>query len=277
MRIFLSILTATLLVAAADAQPGAADRIKNLLLRTHSAAALINLGPAALDPVVAAVRKQDDDALREVATALIHIKDPDPVQSPAASMTAQDKDVRSAASKKLDSVKDSLGDQSPVDRLLVLKKNPLLKQRLLESEQAVSEPVSVQIKILRSGDIRARADAAFQLRKMGPSAQGAILVLIETLYDPKIEEHNTHWGEGVQNITTISPAMEAAETLVMFGNPAVEPLVAVLEDVQSGCPEISRSDTKTNQRSADRGTPYRRFERCGSGYPADGNPGVRRD
>ena len=125
-----------------------------------------------------------------------------------------------------------------MDRLLVLKNNPPLKQRLLESEQAVSEPVSVQIKILRSGDIRARADAAFQLRKMGPSAQGAILVLIETLYDPKIEEHNTHWGEGIQNVTTISPAMEAAETLVMFGNPAVEPLVAVLEDAN---PSVRKS------------------------------------
>ena len=141
-------------------------------------------------------------------------------------MTAQDKNVRSAAAKELDGAKDSLGGQPSVDRLLVLKNNPLLKQRLLESEQAVSEPVSVQIKILRSGDIRARADAAFQLRKMGPPAQGAILALIETLYDPQVEEHSTHWGEGVQSITTISPAMEAAETLVMLGTPAVEPLVA---------------------------------------------------
>ena len=131
-------------------------------------------------------------------------------------------------------IKDSRENNSFADESF-FKNNAPLKQRLIEWEKAAPEPVHrSKIKILRSGDASAKADAAIQLRKAGSSAQGAILALLETLYDPRVDKQ-VYVDGGVPRLTiTVSPAAEAAETLARMGEPAVEPLVAVLKNGDAG-------------------------------------------
>ena len=130
-------------------------------------------------------------------------------------------------------VKDTRENKSFGDESL-FRNASLLKQQLIEWEKASPEPVQEQIKKLRSGDASSKADAAIQLRKAGSSAQGAILALLETLYDPRIDKQ-VYVDDGVPRLTiTVSPAVEAAETLARMGEPAVEPLVAVLKNGDAG-------------------------------------------
>jgi HEAT repeat protein len=101
--------------------------------------------------------------------------------------------------------------------------HPELKARLLQWEAEAPPDVKREIDILReSGDAVGKEDAAARLNKMGKRAQGAILVLIETFRDtrePRLDGH--------------SPAGAAARALGKIGDPAVEPLIAALEDENS--------------------------------------------
>ena len=113
-------------------------------------------------------------------------------------------------------IKDARENKTFADESL-LKNDPMLKQRLIEWEQAAPEPVAAQIKILRSGDASSKAAAAIQLRTSGSSAQGAILALVETLYDPRVDKQVYVDGCFPWAMTAVSAAVEAAETLVRIG------------------------------------------------------------
>jgi hypothetical protein len=90
---------------------------------------------------------------------------------------------------------------------------------------------------LRGGDPVPKVKAATNLAEIGPQAKGAILALLECFTDHRIVQVSNAMeaidGEQTRWITAIvhtRPALQARTALVEIGEPAIEPLVAALQD-----------------------------------------------
>jgi HEAT repeat protein len=200
----------------------------DFVVRCGAADALAEIqDPRAADALIAAQKDAEPLLRTQVTAALARLN----VSRGGKSTTAaveEDKPVRRLGADVL-KIKDPRKNNFFADESF-FKNNAPLKQRLIEWEQAAPEQVIGQVKILRSGDASSRADAAIQLRKAGSSAQGAILALLETLYDPRVDKLVYVDSAVPRAMIGVSPAAEAAETLAGMGEPAVEPLVAVLKN-----------------------------------------------
>jgi len=220
----------------------AALKDANLLLRMQASAALVQLGPAAVDSLLAALNSQDDDVRREAAETLGNIKDARAINPLTALLKDPKSDVRSQAAGALARINESRGvnpatatlkEQGEVFRRLgadaleikdtrvnrtfaaesLLKNDPMLKQRLIEWEKAAPESVTAQVKMLRSGNTSWKAAAAIQLRTSGSPAQGAILALVETLYDPGVDKQVYVNGGMPWAMTTVSQPLRQLKRL----------------------------------------------------------------
>jgi HEAT repeat protein len=206
---------------AFDALVGALSE-KSLPVRIAAAGALGNMkDPRAIEPLTAALNDSNPFIRTQAAEALRQIKG-DPSAKASSDPNAH------AIGPILMDIKDP-GEKKPFSDEFLTKQNPLLKQKLAESEKAAPEPVATQIKTLRNGDTQARADAAAKLATAGTAAQGAILALLETLCDPRADRQVYIYGGVPLDSTTTSPAGEAAEALAAIGPPAVESIIAILK------------------------------------------------
>lgn len=108
----------------------------------------------------------------------------------------------------------------------------------------ISQEVRQSIEALYASDPVARARAAKELDDAGVEARGAIPFLVamlsdDVLIDP-IDEDIRWYTSGYEVILKTSPSLQAARTLVNFGEPVVESVISALR----------RGDWKTQKRAA---------------------------
>jgi HEAT repeat protein len=227
----------------------------------------VRLGPIAVDPLIAALNSQDDDVRRKAAEALGYIKDKRAIDALTHLLKDPKSEVRSQADWALARINGSpegapaSADVKEQDKLLcrlgagvldikdlrenkqfsdesLFQSDPVLKQRLTEWERSAPRSVASQIKILRDGDNGSKANAAIQLRSSGALAQGAILALVETIYDPRVDKKvYLHQCLPIA-MTTVSSAVEAAQTLVGIGEPAIDSIIAVIKNGDSNIRQL---------------------------------------
>jgi hypothetical protein len=109
------------------------------------------------------------------------------------------------------------------DGLSFLEQHPDLKAKLLQWEQEAPDEVKAKIEVLKGKGGPAPHRAAEDLGAMGPQGKGAILALME-VWPQRPSVYDLHQSEDRRL------RAKATRALAKVGEPAVEPMIAALDD-----------------------------------------------
>jgi len=194
---------------------------KSSMVRETGAEALGQIGnPRTVEPLIAALRDKDTGVRGAAAKALGHIGDPRTVEPLIAALRDEDTGVRGAAAEAL----GQIGDPRTVEPLIAALRDEDSNVRRVAAwalgKIGDSQAVEPLIAALRNEDGNMRRVAAWALGKIGDSR--AVEPLIAVLED-----------QATKNWWRYSVREAAAEALGRIGEPAVEPLIAALQDEDS--------------------------------------------
>jgi HEAT repeat protein len=173
-------------------------------------AALVSIGPSAVEPLIAALQN-DDQRLRYTAIeALGEIGDPRAVAPLMLALKDETTDLDNRAEQAL----VAIGEPAVKPLLAALRdEDANMSERVTEALRKIASPGTVDpvIAALRDGDFKVRGRAARVLGKIGdPRA-----------VEPLIDAFRTHRGVAHE---------EASRALAMIGTPAAQALVLLLGD-----------------------------------------------
>jgi len=207
--------------------------IKDANIRWASAGALGELGDVqAVEPLIAALKGQDEDMRRASAGALGQIGDVRAVEPLIAALKDQDEDVRRASARAL----GQIGDVRAVESLVVAFKDEgsyvreAATEALVEFGEAAVEPLVALFE--EDKDVRGAASEA--LVKIGPAAVKPLVPLLknEDVREAALEALEKIGPAAVKPLASLLESKDmreaASEALIKIGPAAVDSLVALL-------------------------------------------------